>query len=50
MLDEIIEEVKDGMEKAIEALRRDLASIRTGRASTAMLDNVKVEYYGNMTE
>ena len=49
MLDEIIEEVKDGMEKAIEALRRDLASIRTGRASTAMLDNVKVEYYGNMT-
>ena len=49
MLDEIIEEVKEGMEKAIEALRRDLASIRTGRASTAMLDNVKVEYYGNMT-
>ena len=49
MLDEIIEEVKDGMEKAIEALRRDLASIRTGRASTAMLDNVKAEYYGNMT-
>ena len=49
MLDEIIEEVRDGMEKAIEALRRDLASIRTGRASTAMLDNVKVEYYGNMT-
>ena len=49
MLDEIIKEVIDCMEKAIEALRRDLASIRTGRASTAMLDNVKVEYYGNMT-
>lgn len=49
MLEEIIEEVKDGMEMAIEALRRALASIRTGRASTAMLDNVKVEYYGNLT-
>ena len=49
MLEEILEEVKDGMEKAIEALRRDLASIRTGRASTAMLDNVRVEYYGNLT-
>lgn len=49
MLEEIIEAVKDGMEKSIEALRRDLAAIRTGRASTAMLDNVRVEYYGNMT-
>ena len=49
MLEEILEEVKDGMEKAIEALRRDLAGIRTGRASTAMLDNVRVEYYGNLT-
>ncbi|MEE2629158.1 MAG: ribosome-recycling factor, partial [Candidatus Latescibacterota bacterium] len=49
MLEEILEEVKDGMEKAIEALRRDLASIRTGRASTAMLDNVRVAYYGNLT-
>ena len=49
MLEEILEEVKVGMEKAIEALRRDLASIRTGRASTAMLDNVRVEYYGNLT-
>ena len=49
MLEEILEEVKDGMEMAIEALRRALVSIRTGRASTAMLDNVKVEYYGNLT-
>ncbi len=49
MLEEIIEEVKDSMEKAIESLRKGLASIRTGRASTAMLDNVRVEYYGNLT-
>jgi len=47
MLEEVIEEVNSHMEKTIEALRRDLASIRTGRASTAMLDNIKIDYYGN---
>ena len=49
MLEEIIAAVEDSMEKAIESLRRNLSAIRTGRASTAMLDNVKVEYYGNLT-
>ncbi len=49
MLEEIIEEVKESMEKAIESLRRDLSSIRTGRASAAMLDNVRVDYYGQQT-
>lgn len=49
MLEEIIEEVKDSMEKAIDSLRRDLGGIRTGRATTAMLDHIKVEYYGNLT-
>ncbi|MGY8823142.1 MAG: ribosome recycling factor, partial [Candidatus Latescibacterota bacterium] len=34
-------------ESTIDALRRDLAAIRTGRASTAMLDHIKVDYYGN---
>ncbi len=47
MLDEVIEEVNSQMEKTIDALRRDLAAIRTGRASTAMLDHLKVDYYGN---
>ena len=49
MLEEIIEEVKDSMEKGIESLRRNLGGIRTGRAAPAMLDNIKVEYYGNQT-
>lgn len=49
MVDEILREVKAHMEKAIASLRRDLASIRTGRASTAMLENVRVMYYGNLT-
>ena len=49
MLEEVIETVKEAMDKAIESLRRDLASIRTGRASAAMLDNVRVDYYGQQT-
>ena len=49
MIDEILQEVKAAMEKALDALRRDLAGIRTGRASTAMLDHVRIDYYGNQT-
>jgi len=49
MVEEILQEVRDMMEKALEALRRDLAAIRTGRASAAMLDHVKVDYYGTST-
>ena len=49
MLEEVIEEVKSSMDSTLEALRRDLAAIRTGRASTAMLEHLKVEYYGNQS-
>ena len=49
MLEEVLETVQEAMDKAIESLRRDLASIRTGRASAAMLDNVRVDYYGQQT-
>ena len=37
------------MEGALEHLKRDLAGLRTGRASVALLDNVRVDYYGTMT-
>jgi ribosome recycling factor len=37
------------MEKTIEALHRDLAALRTGRASTALVDKLMVEYYGTPT-
>ena len=49
MLDEIIEDVKQHMGSAVDAMRRDLAGIRTGRATTALLDNIRVEYYGSKT-
>ncbi|WP_028545187.1 ribosome recycling factor [Paenibacillus taiwanensis] len=40
---------EDRMEKAIAALRRELATLRAGRATPALLDRVQVEYYGAMT-
>lgn len=40
---------EERMEKAIQALRRDLATLRAGRATPALLDRVQVEYYGAMT-
>lgn len=36
------------MEKAVEALRRDFTSVRTGKASASLLDTVRVEAYGSM--
>ena len=41
-----IAEVKSKMEKSIEALRKDMGRIRTGRASLTLLDGVRVNYYG----
>lgn len=40
---------KDSMEKAVTALGVELKKVRTGRAQVSMLDNVKVNYYGNPT-
>ena len=47
MLDEISGEAKDQMEKAIETLKKQLSVIRAGRANVAMLDGIRVDYYGN---
>ena len=40
---------EERMEKAISALKRELATLRAGRASAALLDRIQVEYYGAMT-
>lgn len=45
----IIKDAKDRMKKSIEAVRDELAKLRTGRANTALLDHLTVEYYGNPT-
>lgn len=49
MIDDILKETEARMGKAVEALRHDLATIRTGRASPALVEWLKVEYYGTMT-
>ncbi len=49
MTEELKKRTDDTMDKAIETLRRELASVRTGRASLALLDNIMVDYYGTPT-
>lgn len=46
MLEDVIKELRDGIDKAIDSLRRDLAKVRTGRAHAGMLDGIRVDYYG----
>ena len=46
MVDGVLNEARAAMEKAIKALKKEMTKIRTGRASTSLLDDVKVEYYG----
>jgi ribosome recycling factor len=48
-MQEILSDAADRMDKSIDALRQELSKIRTGKATTALLDGVKVEYYGTMT-
>jgi ribosome recycling factor len=49
MVEDISKDAEEGMKKAVEAFKRDLAKVRTGRATTAMLDGIKVDYYGTPT-
>jgi len=45
-MDEITRMTEEKMKKSLEALKKDFASIRTGRASPSLLDHINVEYYG----
>lgn len=49
MVDEILQDSEEGMKKAIEAFKRDLSKVRTGRANLALFDDVRVDYYGSPT-
>ena len=49
MYDDVVAESKEGMVRAVEALKREMSKVRTGRASTALLDDVRVDYYGTPT-
>ena len=47
--DEILMDVEERMEKAVDKLKRDLAGIRTGRANPGLVDSLKVDVYGSLT-
>ena len=49
MIKDVIDDAEVRMGKAIDALRRDLATIRTGRASPSLVDRLTVDYYGSST-
>lgn len=44
----ILKDAQDRMNKSIEALRSELSKVRSGKATTALLDGIKVDYYGSM--
>ena len=49
IVQEALKDAEERMGKAIEALQRDLATVRTGRANPALVDALKVDYYGTPT-
>jgi ribosome recycling factor len=48
MVKEILKNAEDRMKKAVEVVRDELVKVRTGKATTALLDGIKVDYYGTM--
>lgn len=49
MIDDLLKETEARMKKAVEVLQGDLATIRTGRASPALIERLRVDYYGTPT-
>ena len=47
--DELIDDARDRMAKSVESIRSEFGSVRTGRASPALLDRINVDYYGAVT-
>ena len=49
LTDELIADARERMDKSVEAIRTEFGSVRTGRASPALLDRIVVDYYGAQT-
>jgi len=49
MIDELIKTTKEKMQSSIEAMKNKFSSIRTGRVSTSVVDDIKIDYYGTLT-
>jgi ribosome recycling factor len=49
MIDDVYKDLREAITKAQDALKRELTKVRTGRASSTMLESVRVDYYGTFT-
>ena len=49
LIDELLKDARERMDKSVESIRHEFASVRTGRASPALLDRIVVDYYGVRT-
>jgi ribosome recycling factor len=49
MIDELLDDAKERMQKSVESTRGELATVRTGRASPHLLDRLNIDYYGTQT-
>jgi ribosome recycling factor len=49
LIDELLNDARDRMQKSVESSRGELATVRTGRASPHLLDRIAVDYYGSPT-
>jgi len=49
MSDDVKAQTRSGMERAIDAFKRELGKVRTGRASLTLLDDIRIDYYGTPT-
>ena len=49
LIDELLKDAEDRMQKSVESSRGELATVRTGRASPHLLDRITVDYYGSAT-
>jgi ribosome recycling factor len=49
IIDELLADARERMSKSVESMRHEFGSVRTGRASPALLDRVSVDYYGTAT-
>jgi len=48
VINDVLKDTENRMQKSVDAARHDLAAIRTGRANPAILDSIKVDYYGSV--
>ena len=49
MVNDVLSDLDSHLAKALEGLKRELAKVRTGRANLAILDGVRIDYYGQAT-